>query len=291
MKPGSVGYRAYHASVSITNGKIGGSGTIIRVESNTAFVLTCKHLFDGGEQVISVTIPGQRRFAGKLAGTDRRMDLAAITVEGVAADTQAVPLVSSDTPMGSRLFQYGFPYHWRSQSGPHYRQGQLANEGVRGHLKISSGLESGDSGGGVFRTDTGELLGVGIWSSGGFVGPQACAEFLATCRPGWFGRGGQPNAPQGPQQPHQAPQPPAPGVPGAPGSSGPPGKDGRDGKDGVSPDLAPLIAAVDAINKRLDKIQSPAPAPAIDYEKLAAEVQKRLPPAPAYFEIQPLKPR
>ena len=82
---------------------------------------------------------------------------------------------------------------------------------------------------------------------------------------------------------------------------GSPGKDGRDGKDAPAVDLSAVAAAIARLEARLDGIKPVPPviirgepgqpgAPAtINYDQLAEEIKKRLPPQPAYFEIVPLR--
>lgn len=58
-------------------------------------------------------------------------------------------------------------------------------------------------------------------------------------------------------------------------------KDGRDGKDGKDAEINyPQLAESIAAKLKLS-------SPVIDYDQLASEVTKRLPPTPAYFEILP----
>lgn len=307
--------KAYNASVEIQNGNIGGSGTIIWIEGGLGFILTCKHLFRAGQgegHWVKVRVPGQTtRIDAKTIGLSARYDLAALYFQARPGMDYA-PLCQDPTKpvrIGEALWQFGYPAGHRGKDGPHHRTGVMQHEGVGGYLRISSGLRSGDSGGGIFRTD-GSLLGVGVWGSGGHVDNYQCSVFVnETCWPllrRLLPRNWPINQPKGPGQPpgEGPPKPPDPLPPGVgpvppmtpsqplagpAGPAGPPGKDGRDGapgKDGTSPDLAPLLAAIDKLSARIDKIQAPAP---IDYDRLASEVVKRLPPSPAYFELVPLR--
>ena len=286
--------KAYNASVEIQNGNTGGSGTIIWIEQGIGFILTCRHLFNGNQgpgHWVKVRVPGQAtRVDAKLIALSPRYDLASLYFQARPGMDYA-PLCQDPTKpcrIGEPLWQFGYPVGHRGQDGPHHRTGVLQHEGVGGYLRISSGLRSGDSGGGVFRTD-GALLGVGVWGSGGHVDNYQCSVFVnETCWPllrkllprNWPinqpGGGGSPPSPGGGSQP-KPPEPvppgvmppvvppvvppaPLPGIAGPAGPPGPAGKDGRDGapgKDGISPDLAPLLAAIAKLNERIDKLQMP----------------------------------
>ena len=298
------------ASVEIQNGNIGGSGTIIWIEGGHGFVLTCKHLFrsnQGDGHVVKIRVPGKPgRIDAKLIGKDPSVDLAALYFTDTAGCEFCPVDQDSKEAMqfGAPLFQYGYPVGHRSAEGPHLRTGTMAREGVNGYQRISSGLVSGDSGGGIFRADTGLLVGVGVWGSGGHVEWSRCGNFANACcwprlrnllprnwpinqkpkpespqPPG----GAQPSPPKGPGEPigpPAGPQPIAgpPGPPGRDGKDGKDGKDGRDGKDGKDADMTAFVAALAAmekrINDRIDKATIAVP-PAV------------VPPGPIYFDLVP----
>ena len=282
------------ASVEIQNGTIGGSGTIIWIEEGHGFILTCKHLFRSGQtagHTVQVRIPGRSgKTPAKLLGLDPYYDLAALHFTETTS-CEFCPLSYGKGAMrwGDSLFQYGYPTGWRAAGGPHNRTGTLGSDGEAGHQRISSGLISGDSGGGVFRASDGLLVGVGIWGNGKFVDVHRCQEICnRTCwpllhrlfphrKPAQPPGGPPPEAPGGPGTPVPPPSGPIPAPPGLagpagpPGPPGPPGKDGRDGKDA---DMTAIMAALAAINARLDKMQVPT-TPVV------------VPPAPIYFDLVP----
>lgn len=193
----SIPPRLAEASVRITTGRSGGSGTVVYSGEKYALVLTCRHLFSGTAQPWSQA-DGRLQvhwISGRVAGAQvvaispsRGPDLAVIAVRGDPAIV-AIP-VSRRTPReGDRLYQAGWPSGrfverhgaWRGYTGlvGSWRSASVGLRSDRGY-----GSLPGDSGSGVFSAEQ-ELVAV-VWggSDGWSLSPRGTAEVvgLEDCR-------------------------------------------------------------------------------------------------------------
>jgi len=211
------------ASVKISNGASGGSGTVIAYsqEQGAAVVLTCRHLFNDGIHTILVTLPSGQRAYGAFLGRADKADLAAVAINADST-TPFIPLATEPLVRGEALTQVGYPLG----RGPVVRAGYYQGVGGRDNRGalvhgFSARVQSGDSGSGVFRSDN-TLCGV-VWGSSNntsFVGLADIQTFVdQTCH--LFRRPGQGRKPPGiPVQPGM-PAPLAPVAPVAPAPTAP----------------------------------------------------------------------
>jgi hypothetical protein len=258
-----------------------GSGTLISKDERSAVVLTCWHLFSDSQGPIVVRFPNDpTQYQGRLAGTDRGGDLAAVIIAPPKA--APVPLSAAEPAHLERLASGGF-------GGPEnqlaFNRGQVTARIDRGDntqsgFALQGAARQGDSGGPVFNA-AGELVGVASGSDGRVV--TACGIERAKVRlTQWGCPGGQcGNGGGGGQMvqvyPYQQPPPrpvqptSTPGPAGAPGKQGPEGKQGPQGPPGKSPDIDAIVAAVIAKMPKPEK-------PALDIDVVVSEITKRLPP-------------
>jgi len=163
--------RVVAASAHITNdlgGSIsGGSGTVVHVDGDRALVLTCRHLFPGGQAGrVIVRLPSGRGYLGTLIAVDDRADLAALAIRsepGMPSIRVAVTAAST----GEVVWQVGYP----NGRGPRQRAG--ISIGIRGFVQRDTPVTafqlnttSGDSGSGVFRASDSTLVAV-LWGGSG----------------------------------------------------------------------------------------------------------------------------
>lgn len=158
-----------------------GSGTVIRKEGNTLWVLTCSHIAERERDV-----PGSKVTVKTFGGTvypaewcywnhSNKRDLAIVKAkvpDGAKPDCEVAELATSeDYATDKWVLKSGYP---GDTKGKHslYR-GQIL--GVRGYksgypdisiLHASAMSREGDSGGGLWRYDDGKLIGV-VWGRDG----------------------------------------------------------------------------------------------------------------------------
>ena len=163
--------RVVSASAHITNdlgGSIsGGSGTVVHIDGDRALVLTCRHLFPGGQAGrVIVRLPSGRGYLGTLIAVDDRADLAAIGIRSEPG-MPYVRVAVTATHTGERVWQVGYP----GGRGPRQRAG--ISIGIRGFVQRDTPVTafqlsttSGDSGSGVFRASDSTLVAV-LWGGSG----------------------------------------------------------------------------------------------------------------------------
>ena len=277
LSAGTIDPRVTAASVRITNDRggviEGGSGTIIAVDNDRGLVLTCRHLFPGVQPgKIGVHLHDGRVYTGVLIGVDDRADLAAVAIAQTPA-TPWVPISLTPANRGETVWQVGYS-HGR---GPVQRRGQsqgiTARTSTAAVLSVELGVQSGDSGSGVFRVSDSTLVGV-IWGGDGrqssATGLEDIHRFLDQKCLRWFPRWRIPGSLFSPPRPgpglgpgsSPSPVPPSPPTPvpmpavdlgpilselkilrgqidelarlkGQPGPPGPQGPPGPAGKDGA----------------------------------------------------------
>lgn len=240
-----------------------GSGTIIgpSADGRDSIILTCRHLFDP-VGTVRVRLQSGQWVQGYGVVVDTRADLAAFLIQGTY---QGLPVADTPAQKGERVYQVGHPH---GNTTPRQRSGSWA--GLGGHVvgtgtpsyHLSFGVESGDSGSGVFRASDLFVVGV-VWGGEGnstsCTGLTEIRYFLEnrfgnywrpSPRPPPFIPMLPPSPPPGPVGPG-AVLPPAPGrgeldkmkeeilaaireeikrIPAGP--PGPPGRPGTDGKPG-----------------------------------------------------------
>ena len=190
----------------IHNGNSAGSGTLVGNDGKSGLVVTCRHVFDDGEQSPYVIFPSGERAAGQLVAVDQVNDLAALWIGPVKV--RPVVLANYQPAKGETIYSAGC-------GG--LKENQIAvNRGIVTHhtdtgdgtfpgVKISGQVRPGDSGGPMFN-ERGEVAAV-LWggSTEGVVGTGShkIAVMLRGCR----GNVCRPIGQYYIEQPQPAPQP------------------------------------------------------------------------------------
>jgi hypothetical protein len=165
---------AYEASCTIV---IGGGNSGTGVILNTGYVVTAAHLFDiDNDEKVTIWERLMRDVAirtwdgrvypcfviacGSGWDEDVNEDIAILQIMDVNGPTSNVRLATNRTvntmPLGQSLFVIG-----RTDSGPpHITTGVLSSPSGSGRGRVSATVSYGNSGGGVFNRETGELVGV-----------------------------------------------------------------------------------------------------------------------------------
>ena len=252
-------------------------------------VLTCRHVgTEKDPNNVKITFPDGRTIAAfHLAVDPNGADLAAVYFD--ARDMGAVPSTSVATvapQRGQQVLQAGWPsiggnqvFNRRAGSVIGYQGATVKGVPV---YDLQMSVQNGDSGSGAFNTG-GELIAV-IWGGDGrstattglpeiwrFLDERCCKLFPSLRKP-------QQPPVQPPVVPPVTPQPPPPSVDLAPllsrlealqkaqdelrqaiggvknGIDGKDGKDGANGKDATSPDLAALLAKINALEVNISNV-------------------------------------
>jgi hypothetical protein len=146
-----------HCRISVGDGTTG-SGTLVSKNDETAFILTCSHLFDTATSNIVVTFPSGDRYGARLLDRDRAHDLAALLIRVPSAS----PLAVDETDPVGVLIACGYGGDGRFQPVRGAITGAAQAIGATfPSLKIGGAVRPGDSGGGVLNT-AGQLVGV-VW--------------------------------------------------------------------------------------------------------------------------------
>ena len=83
-----------------------GSGTLVDADDQRGLIITCAHLFREGTGTLTVTFPGGRSYAARLAKIDQASDLAALVI---APPSAAAVTIASDYPRrGDPLVSCGY---------------------------------------------------------------------------------------------------------------------------------------------------------------------------------------
>lgn len=148
-----------------------GSGVIV---SSDGYVLTNDHVVDGAKE-ITVTLPDNREFTGKVVGLDPQTDLAVVKIE--ATDLPFVPWGdSSKLRVGEYVLAVGNPFGLNSTVTlgivSALGRGGMGITQYEDFIQTDAAINPGNSGGALVNT-RGELVGINtaIFSqSGGYQG-------------------------------------------------------------------------------------------------------------------------
>jgi hypothetical protein len=203
------------ASVKVSAGNSGGSGTCIHVDHQrgVAIIITCRHVTGSSPRNLTVTFPSGLKADGVLVSVDNQADLAAIAIS-TKDDMPFIPVADAQPYKGEKLWQVGYP----QGRGPVQREGSFLgyNSHNRSQWNLTMDATSipGDSGSGIFRVSDGKLVGV-LWGGPTIVGTgvhdirrfveERCVGKWLPCPP-WARPPREPGVP-----------PDGPGSPGGPG--------------------------------------------------------------------------
>jgi len=148
-----------------------GSGVIV---SSDGYVLTNDHVVDGAKE-ITVTLPDNREFSGKVVGLDPQTDLAVVKID--ATDLPFVPWGdSSKLRVGEYVLAVGNPFGLNSTVTlgivSALGRGGMGITQYEDFIQTDAAINPGNSGGALVNT-RGELIGINtaIFSqSGGYQG-------------------------------------------------------------------------------------------------------------------------
>lgn len=148
------------------DGTAGGSATIIgpRRADGKWDVLTAGHVVDGGTGKGSITMKDGRKIAVTATNINNRCDVCWLVTD--RNDLVGLPfavVARNDPAEGTGIWICG--YCNREDWHAKIRNGVVAPGGMtqEGQLRFRVDIDRGDSGGGIFRADTNELVGVTSW--------------------------------------------------------------------------------------------------------------------------------
>lgn len=147
-------------------GNAGCTATIIgpRRSDGRWDILTAAHCVSGVGARGSMTLKDGRTLGITIVVHQRGPDLAwAVTDDATLADLPWVKLATGNPPVGTKVWHAGY-----GVDRPTNREdGEIAaNEDGNGQLRMILSVSSGDSGGGIFRTDTNEVISTVCCTSG-----------------------------------------------------------------------------------------------------------------------------
>lgn len=140
---------AWGATFYVGVGEKGGHGTGVQINPNC--VVTANHVVSDPQEKIKLVDPtGQVTVVGTVTASDPVVDLAVVcsptTLYGHAA-----MIAKSMPPRYAPVFSLGFPL----------QNAQIMTEGrYQGNNTVTSNIAPGNSGGGTFNEDTGQLVGL-----------------------------------------------------------------------------------------------------------------------------------
>lgn len=227
-----------------------GSGVCIASTDSQAIVLTNHHVIKDSPGNITIHMPLRQSLRGRLLTSDSRLDVAVILVT-TQRRLPFVPLAPR-VITGIRIVQRGYPHatmqqveHWGIVQYRGWFRSQLAIVPV---VNLSFPVEPGESGSPVFSGDEKSVMGI-VWGSdhqnATFTPSDHIAHYLEKqCRGGRCPTWAIPSRPRQPVKPSQPRivQPTAPRQP-------------------------PLPSILEPVPKQ----------PSIDYERIIAEVLRRMP--------------
>lgn len=294
---GAPNTEAWKAVCRIHNGSSAGSGTLVGRDDNSGLVVTCYHLFTEGDFGPVCSFTNGQRLVGKLVASDPTNDLAAIWIS--RPDVEPVPLADYRPEKGERIYSAGYGSTATNQlavnEGIVDRHVDRGNNGDYEGVRITGTVRSGDSGG-CFLNESGELAAV-LWggnevgvygTSSAFVNVMLKQCHGGVCRPYYRPVPMEPLQPRPPQVTQPKPTPSPPVQPSRPCNCDPGGgcKCGNVNSCTCSPDsrcscdkkqVAALQVQIDALSLRIKQLEA-RPQYQPDYDKIAKEVQGRLPP-------------
>ena|SRR5579884_3818267 len=159
-----------------------GSGVIVTPDG---YIITNNHVVDGAKE-LTVTLPDNREFTGRIVGTDPKTDLAVVKIDG-----QNLPFVSwgdsSRLQVGEYVLAIGNPFGLNSTVTlgivSALGRGRMGITQYEDFIQTDAAINPGNSGGALVNTK-GELVGIntaifsqtGGYQGVGFAVPTAMAK-------------------------------------------------------------------------------------------------------------------
>jgi hypothetical protein len=153
-----------------------GSGSIIASAEQHALVLTCFHTVDGTDGAVTVHTHDGRALVGQLVGTDRALDLAAVSIANPKIEPLA--LAESGPPQGATCYSMGYGGDGRFAANTGTAHGYVFARFDNGNtmtdaLEISGAARMGDSGGPMVNAQF-DQVGVIVGTTETVVSATAC---------------------------------------------------------------------------------------------------------------------
>jgi hypothetical protein len=126
-------------------------------------VLTAAHCVTGEGQRGTLTLKDGRSLAIKVVAHHKTPDLAWCVTEEAIAEMPFALLAEKNPEVGTAVWHMGYGI---DKPGNREDGSITAAENGDGQLRMTLSVSSGDSGGGIFRTDTNELVSVVCCTSG-----------------------------------------------------------------------------------------------------------------------------
>ncbi|MCE9530352.1 MAG: serine protease [Planctomycetes bacterium] len=126
-------------------------------------VLTAAHCVSGESQRGTLTLKDGRSFAIRVVAYHKSPDLAWCVTEEAVADLPYAKLAEKNPDPNTAIWHMGFGV---DKPGNREDGSVTDRENGDGQLRMSLSVSSGDSGGGIFRADTSELISVVCCTSG-----------------------------------------------------------------------------------------------------------------------------
>lgn len=146
------------ATVRLRHGNSGCTATIIGPKRNDGKwdALTASHCTGDVGSSVQLVLKDGREFKALVKARDRTCDLSWLRLDG--ADGQELPyaqLAGSDPPVGTKVWHNGYGV---DKPGNREDGTVTATPDSQGQTRFTLSVSPGDSGGGIFRDDTGELV-------------------------------------------------------------------------------------------------------------------------------------
>jgi len=126
-------------------------------------VLTASHCVSGVGQKGTLTLKDGRTFGIKVITHDKTPDIAWCVTDDAVADLPFALLAEKNPEVGTAVWHMGYGI---DKPGNREEGSITADENGDGQLRMTLSVSSGDSGGGIFRVDTSELVAVVCCTSG-----------------------------------------------------------------------------------------------------------------------------
>lgn len=151
--------RTRAATVAVLQAHASGTGTNIDDpdDPNRDYVVTANHVVDRTNEPVTITDAEGRKSRGRVIARDKDADLALIQVEPPRPNRTVATIAAAPKPIGTAIYHHAHGMH---------RPQNLETGTVRttyrtdGQDTFTLSVSAGDSGGGIFDAETGELVAV-----------------------------------------------------------------------------------------------------------------------------------
>jgi len=153
------------AIVKIRFGSAGCTATIIGPQRSDGRwdVLSAAHCISGVGANGQMVLKDGRSYKLTVAKVNRTADISWLLSEPIAEQLPSAALATTAPPPGTKIWHMGYGFHL-----PGNREDGTINSAIdsNGQIRMKLNVSSGDSGGGIFHADTGELVACVCCTSG-----------------------------------------------------------------------------------------------------------------------------